>query len=216
MNSGVCGDSVALALVCRWQTSFSVVVSRAAAPKVVSVVAAALEAQGGQVTTNVAASSLTAVMDLPEAVSECADNAGTVSHEHHAVNGDAAGVASHGPDGMSEVQQGSGVLVSDEQRAGDEEESPAGKERAAKRQRVDHVPPSGSRGDGDGVGVGVSSRRHVTEAGHTYNVRVRVFQEASNKVAVSASIAASEPRRTAEHFTQILKAVQVDVAQILS
>ncbi|CAL8465344.1 g4879 [Coccomyxa elongata] len=195
----------------KWQTSFSVVVSRAAAPKVLSVVSAALEAQGGQVTTDVAASSLTALMNLPEALSERADDAGSVSHEHHAVTGDAAGV---GPDGISEVQQGSGALVPDEQRAGEGEESPAGKERAAKRQRLDDVPPSGSRSDGDAVGV--SSRRHVTEARETYNVRVRVFQEASNKVAVSASIAACEPRAIAEQFTQILKAVQMDVAHILS
>lgn len=219
--TGVSGDGVAFTdrsgiytLGRRWQTNFTVEVSRTAAPKVLSVVAAALEAQGGQVTTDVAASSLAAVMDLPEAVSERADDADAVSYEHHSAISDAAGTVAKEPDGMLETLQGSGAPASDEQRAGEGKESSAGMGRAAKRQRVDHVAPSGSRSDGNGVGGSSSSPN--TEARETYSVRVRVFQEASNKVAVSASIAAGEPRAVAEHFTRTLKAIQTDVAQILS
>ena len=164
----------------------------------------------GQVSTDTAVSSLTAAMPLPEVSAERAGDVSAVSCEHQAASSDAAGAVWHGPDGMAEAGQNSGLPVPNEQRAGEGKESFAGTKRAAKRQKTDQLPQSG-RSDGDGI-CGSSSRPDT----ETYLVRVRVFQEASNKVAVSASIAAGEPRAVAEHFTRTLKAVQMDISQIHS
>lgn len=198
----------------RWQTAFSVAVSKSTAPKVLSVLAAALEARGACVATDAAASSLTATMTAPDAASEDT-NAAKVSASGPDTAEEAAGRNGQSREGTPQEHHHSSVPVDTSQKGSESAGSETGIGRAAKRKKVEGDLAAGEesvRGGADGKCEtpldGELSRR--------YSVKVRLFQEASNKVAVSASIAGSEPVGHAVHFTETFKAVQMDVTQILS
>ena len=206
---------LALGWECRWQTTFSVQVSKSTAPKVLSVLAAALEARGARVTPDAAASSLTAVMTTLDAASEDTSGAEVTGSTPEAAE-ESAGPNEHCGEGTPIEQHRSDAPIDAGQTASESAGSETGSGRAAKRQRVvEGVLPEikeSERGGADGV----SGTSEEGEKSRTYNARVRLFQEASNKVAVSASIAGSESLAIAVHFTEMLGAVQTDVAHILS
>lgn len=188
--------------------------SKSTAPKVLSVLAAALEARGACVATDAAASLLTATMTAPDAASEDT-NAAKVSASGPETAEEAAGRDEQSREGTPQEQHYSSVPVDTSQKESECAGNENGIGRAAKRKKVEGDLAAGEesvRGGADGKCEtpldGELSRR--------YSVKVRLFQEASNKVAVSASIAGSEPVGHAVHFTETLKAVQMDVTQILS
>lgn len=161
-------------------------------------------------TTDASASSMTAVVTAPEAAFEESQGA-----EVHAAVSEAAGPVEQGSEGTPMEQHCSNEPSDTGQRAAESEHGQEGIGRAAKRHRADELVTKtkgceGSAADADAGTV------HIGEQSRTYNVRVKLFQEASNKIAVSASIASTEPAEVALHFTQTLKAVQLDVAHILS
>lgn len=194
-------------------------VSKAAAPKVLSVISAVLEAHGAlKVATDAKASALSALMALPAAAATTAAAGSPLAVARGAASQAEDASLEAGSGGSLERPGSSGAAGGGEascegQRGTDREEGrPAKRRRAVLVGKFDGSQDAGfGRANGKGSS-GDAGGRHVG----TYELRVAVFQEASNRVAVSASIAGSAPLSIAENFTDTLKAVQADVGHIVS
>lgn len=170
---------------------FTMDIARGGASKALSALGAALEAQGAKVVLQPQSFSLVAELAVPSTDQEDSSTPQPI------VDVLSERVASGDLSGQNQKQNG----------------------RKAKRVRlsgagaVDAIECAGSA---EYAHEADERNGRIHDAGSVYKLKVALFQETPNRVAINASVANSEPEAVQKHFTMLCESVRQDVVHILS